>query len=148
MKYNVFMTMKNFEETAYWMLLQVSIRAKHDFAKLADVYDLTIMQIITLCSVKPGEPVPMSMISGLLVCDASNVTGIVDRLVQRGYLLRQESEGDRRVKVLRLTVKGERLRDAVLHEISTSQPTSMAALSPSEFETLHRLLKKALLPKI
>ena len=141
------MTAKDFEDTAYWMLLQVSIRVKHDFAKLADVYDLTVMQIVTLCSLKTGESVPMNMISCLLVCDASNVTGIVDRLVQRGYIYRQESDEDRRVKVIGLTVKGERLRETVLREISTTQPDSMSALSPDEFETLRKLLKKALLRK-
>lgn len=147
MKYNVFMTMKSFEDTVYWLLLQVSLRTKHNFAKLADVYDLTVMQIVTLCSLKPGEAVSMNMISCLLVCDASNVTGIVDRLVQRGYILRQESESDRRVKVIRLTAKGEHLREIVLREITTAQPGSMSTLTPDEFDTLHELLKKALLPK-
>jgi len=44
-----------------------------------------------------------------LVCDASNVTGIVDKLEARGLAQREAGE-DRRVKVLRLTPQGEALR--------------------------------------
>src|SRR5881394_1733300 len=40
--------------------------------------DLTPMQGHTLKMLDPGRPVPMSILADALVCDASNVTGIVD----------------------------------------------------------------------
>lgn len=141
------MTTKNIDENTYWMLLQVAIRSKHDFARFAELYDLTVMQLITLCSLVPGEAIPMNTISYLLVCDASNVTGIVDRLVSRGLIIRQESLEDRRVKVIQLTAKGQHLRKNAIEEIITSQPESMKHLTEEEYQQLNHLLKKALLPK-
>ena len=147
MKYNDPMAMKSFEDTAYWKFLQISIRVRHDVAKLADMYDMSVMQLVTLCSLKPGEAIRMNMISSLLVCDASNVTGIVDRLVQRGFISREEGEDDRRVKVIQLTPKGARLRETLIREIDRTQPESISALTPKEFETLNILVKKALSSK-
>lgn len=141
------MTKQTLENTTYWLLVQASIRTKHDFARLAELYDLSVMQLITLSSLRPGEATPMNQISGLLACDASNITGIVDRLVRRGLIERTESPEDRRVKVILLTDKGTYLRDHVIQEVVARQPESMADLSREEFEQLNRLLKKALLPK-
>ena len=52
----------------------------------------------------------MSRLADTLSCDASNVTGLVDRLESRGLVRRQPSAEDRRVKVLQLTPAGSRLR--------------------------------------
>lgn len=146
MKYTGGMTTQKYDDSLYWLMLQVSIRAKHDVSRLADAHELTVMQLITLCSLWPGEPVPMNSISCLLVCDASNVTGIVDRLVQRGYILRQESAEDRRVKQIRLTEKGETLRAGLIAEIVSAHPPSMDVLDKDEREMLRRLLVKVLTP--
>ena len=40
----------------------------------------------------------MSALAGLLMCDNSNVTGIVDRLEALGLVERRPAEHDRRVK--------------------------------------------------
>lgn len=141
------MSINSLEDNTYWMLLQVAIRSKHDFAHLGDQYDLSLMQLITLCALKPSEPIPMNTISCLLVCDASNVTGIVERLVSRGYIVREESREDRRVKVIQMTREGEAVREIVLREITGSQPESLSGLTPVEYEELNHLLRKALLPK-
>ena len=45
----------------------------------------------------------MSELANALFCDNSNVTGIVDRLEERGLVRREAAEGDRRVKLLVLT---------------------------------------------
>jgi DNA-binding MarR family transcriptional regulator len=140
------MTTQVFDST-YWMLVQAAIRTKHDFARLAELYDLTVMQLITVCSLEPGRPIPMSQISCFLACDASNVTGIVDRLAGRGLIERTEGAQDRRIKMIALTAKGEHLRRNAIEEIDGTQPESMSALDTVEFKELHRLLKKALSSK-
>lgn len=135
------------EDTTYWMLIQVAIRAKHDFARTGELYDLSVMQLITLCSLVPGEQIPMNRISCFLGCDASNVTGIADRLVARELIERTERREDRRVKVIQLTAKGTQLRKHALAEIITSQPDSMSELTGEELQQLNALLKKALSSK-
>ena len=61
-------------------------------------FDLTPAQGHALRVLDPARPVPMSMLAEALVCDASNVTGIVDKLESRGLIARQGTDHDRRVK--------------------------------------------------
>ena len=44
------------------------------------------MQAHVLRLLEPGEPLPMRTLARKLCCDASNVTGIVDRLEERGLV--------------------------------------------------------------
>ena len=50
----------------------------------------------------------MSELSGVLKVSNGNVTGIVDRLVDDGHVVRVPVEGDRRAMIVRLTRKGTR----------------------------------------
>ncbi|MGR3344532.1 MAG: MarR family winged helix-turn-helix transcriptional regulator [Paracoccaceae bacterium] len=60
----------------------------------------------------------MSELSGVLRVSNGNVTGIVDRLVAGGIIIRVPVPGDRRASVVRLTQKGreEFSRQAMAHE--------------------------------
>ena len=48
------------------------------------------------------EPQPMGELAKHMHCDNSNITGIVDRLTERGLVERRAAEGDRRVKLVAL----------------------------------------------
>lgn len=138
---------RDIEEGTYWMLLQVAIRAKHNIVHLAEEYELSVMQFIVLCSMKPGEGMPMSSISAMLFCDASNVTGIVERLVSQGLITREECVKDRRIKLIQLTKKGEAVRHAALTDILSRQPDTIGSLTDEEQQQFNALLQKALAPK-
>ncbi|MFY0309671.1 MarR family winged helix-turn-helix transcriptional regulator [Leisingera sp. D0M16] len=60
----------------------------------------------------------MSELSGVLKVSNGNVTGIVERLVEDGHVLREKVEGDRRANLVRLTAAGkaEFARQADAHE--------------------------------
>ena len=135
------------QENAYWLLTQAAIRTRHDFIRLAERnYGLTGPQMLTLCLLDPAAPAAMNTLSCQLSCDASNVTGIADRLVAQGYIIRQDSPADRRVKMLALTPKGIKLREKLLVDLEGMTPESFANLSPAELEQLQALLLKALRP--
>src|SRR5579862_4769141 len=116
-KYNKAVEKLNLHDNLAWLLLLVSFRAKKGLIKIAEEYDLTFIQVYTLCSIEPAKPLSMNEIANMLNCDASNVTGIIDRLFSREYIVRQEKPGDRRVKMVSLTPKGEKLRRQIVTEI-------------------------------
>lgn len=60
----------------------------------------------------------MSELSGVLRVSNGNVTGIIDRLVEEGLVVRVPVEGDRRASAVRLTDKGwtEFQEQAAAHE--------------------------------
>ncbi len=86
--------------------------------QLAEEYGLTKIQLFNLYAIaEQGGDVPMSRIAQTMHCDASNVTGIVDRLVAGEFLTRVESPRDRRAKLLKLTPKGDTLIAAMKHAL-------------------------------
>lgn len=133
------------QDNLNWLLLRVSFSAKQGLIKLSEEYGLTVMQAFTLCLLAPKQPVPMHSLSGMLGCDASNVTGIVDRLVRSSYIERKESSIDRRVHIISLTKKGYDVRAEFLQKITEKDLPSLKGLTQQEINTLKRLLVKALI---
>jgi DNA-binding MarR family transcriptional regulator len=103
---------------------------------------LSFAQAHALRLLDPDEPMPMSALAERLFCDASNVTGIADRLESRGLVRRQSSEGDRRVKALTLTPAGSKLREQVM-ELMSQPPDAIAALSEADQRALRDILARA-----
>src|SRR2546422_724628 len=89
--------------------------------------------------IEPGRPLPMGELADHLFCDASNVTGIADRLEAKGYIERRAGEGDRRVKVLALTPNGIELRRRVLR-IMAEPPAPIAPPSLADHRPLPGIL--------
>jgi DNA-binding MarR family transcriptional regulator len=87
------------------------------------------------------EPRSLSELADLHRCDASNVTGIADRLEQRGLAERRADPHDRRVRLLALTERGREVRRSLSSGLAAELP-GLAALSERERSQLARLLAK------
>src|SRR5437763_16245182 len=96
---------------------------------------LSFSQAHALRLLDTEEPMPRSALAERRFCDASNVTGIADRLESGGLIERQSPEGDRRVKGLVLTPAGSELRERV-YEIMSEPPPAIAALSTADQRAL------------
>jgi DNA-binding MarR family transcriptional regulator len=105
-------------------------------------FDLAPQQMIALRILGSG-PRKMSELAQALFCDNSNVTGIVDRLEERGLVRREAAEGDRRVKLLVLTEEGEWMR-AQITERMAEPPPAIASLTEKDQRALRDILKRAL----
>src|SRR5216683_4231627 len=103
-------------------------------------FDLPPVQCHVLHLIEPGRPLPMSRLAETLSCDASNVTGLVDRLESRGLVQRQASARDRRVRVLHLTPTGSRLRTQLLRRMA-GRSLPLSRLSLDQRRTLVKLLE-------
>ncbi|MCU1384968.1 MAG: Transcriptional regulator, MarR family [Acidobacteria bacterium] len=126
---------------AWQLLLRLFFAQRAILPPLAAELELSPAQCHVLHLIEPGRPVPMGQLADTLACDASNVTGLVDRLESRGLIRRQPSSADRRVKVLDLTPTGSRLR-ALLLDRMEKPPDTLRRLSEREQRTLVRLLTR------
>jgi DNA-binding MarR family transcriptional regulator len=115
---------------------------KRRFHAVATEFELSPPQVMALRALDPSEPLPMSSLAGALHCDNSNVTGIVDRLEERGLVRRQADPGDRRVKMVAVTEEGERLRRGITRRFA-EPPAQLAALSKRDQTTLRDILRRA-----
>lgn len=128
---------------AWSLLVKLYFTQRAILPPLAAELELSPAQCHVLHLIEPDQPLPMGQLAETLACDASNVTGLVDRLESRGLVRRRPSAGDRRVKVLVLTATGSRLR-ALLLERMTAPPAALERLSPSEQRALVRILSRLL----
>ena len=125
--------------------LGVSERMRQHFSARVAEFDLSPAQAHLLRELV-GGPRPMGELAGRLHCDASNVTGLADRLEDRGLVERRPAPGDRRVKVLVLTDAGERLHRSLFERLMTDPPLARG-LSPRDQVELLRLLQQLEPPK-
>src|SRR2546427_4354704 len=124
-----------------WQLLMKFFFAQREHLPSAGAEsDLSPIQCHVLHLIEPGRPLPMSRLADTLSCDASNVTGLVDRLESRGLVRRQASPKDRRVKVLQLTPTGMRLRTHLLRQM-TRGSLQLSRLSPNQQRALVKILE-------
>jgi len=89
-----------------------------------------------------GEPQTMGNLARLLHCDNSNVTGIVDNLEDKNLAVRFPSEVDRRIKVVELSVQGEKLRKRLMQEMA-KPPDWVKSLSEKDQIALRNILQRA-----
>ena len=94
---------------------------------------LTLPQFDALAQLlRHPEGMTAGDLSEALLVTAGNVTGLVDRLVARGFVTRRASSEDARVRVVRLTAEGRRVatREVARHE--TLLTRIFDVLSPRE----------------
>ncbi|WP_122073924.1 MarR family winged helix-turn-helix transcriptional regulator [Pseudophaeobacter sp. EL27] len=97
-----------------------------------------------------GQGLKMSELSNVLKVSNGNVTGIVERLVEDGHVLREKVPGDRRASRVRLTPEGEAefTRQAAAHEnwideiFAAVAPEAALGLSEALDAVTRRLDKK------
>lgn len=124
-----------------WFEMQARLQAH--FTELAGQHDLSASQAKVLMQLQPDVPVTMRTLAGQLQYDASNLTGVVDRLEDMKAVRRQAQPNDRRAKAVLLTDEGKRLREAFWERL-TSKSGPLGRLNTRELTSLRVLLRSAL----
>jgi DNA-binding MarR family transcriptional regulator len=131
----------NDSKTPYELLFDFVLHIKHHWSVIAEQHGMSLAQLHIVWLLMNG-PAPMVQLSNLMVCDASYITGLVDRLEQLKLVERREDPSDRRVKLIALTRSGRQLRDDVYRSVMGLQAQLFAHLSDAERIEFTRLLRK------
>ena len=102
---------------------------------------LTPGHLKALAILDPDEPRPMGAMADGLRCDASQVTWLVDRLEERGFVERRALATDRRVKTVALTEAGDAFRARVLEHLY-EPPEALLSLDAASLESLREHLER------
>jgi DNA-binding MarR family transcriptional regulator len=123
------------------LLLRIAGRIRDELDRRAAELELSPRQAMALLHLE--RPIPMRELAGHMRCDASNVTGLADRLEGRGLIVRAAGHGDRRVKHLVLTDEGRAVRDR-LRTFLFAGDTILQGLDDPERRMLGELLSRML----
>jgi DNA-binding MarR family transcriptional regulator len=97
---------------------------------------LTVPQVKSLFFITNHEYTNFKNLATALRVTQSNLTGVIDRLVEQGLVSRTENPEDRRMMLLKATDKGEalvsELRDRRLSHLSQT----LSELSPHQLNTI------------
>lgn len=135
----------NLPKQAWTLLFELMHAHMRNFPALAAEFELSPVQAHVVRQLGEG-PLAMSTLANYLSCDASNVTGLVDRMEARGLVERRSSEQDRRVKMLVLTESGVALRERLLERLA-EPPELIASLSDDDLRALRDIMRRALRPQ-
>ncbi|MBR0735446.1 MarR family transcriptional regulator [Bradyrhizobium liaoningense] len=107
-------------------------------------FDLTPVQYAALATIKTNAGLDQVTLAGLIAYDRTTITGVVDRLVQKGLVERRASSRDRRARELEITDEGRRTLRRITPAVESAQRVLLRGLSAKEGEDLMRLLRKAI----
>jgi DNA-binding MarR family transcriptional regulator len=127
---------------AQQLFFEIGMRQREAVGAELAKLGLTFTLAHALRLLDPERPMPMNELARHLSCDASNVTGLADRLEKRGLIARQPAEQDRRVRALTLTPAGIELRARAL-DLMTRPPDAIAALPIEDQICLRDILRRA-----
>ena len=107
-------------------------------------YDLTPVQYAALTAVRSNPGIDQATLAGLIAYDRTTITGVVDRLVQKGLAVRAVSSHDRRAHALQITEAGKRTLRGIEPAVQAAQRAMLRGLTAGEAKELMRLLHKAI----
>ena len=107
-------------------------------------FDLTPVQYAALAAIRTNPGIDQVTLAGLIAYDRTTITGVVDRLVQKGLLVRHASSRDRRARELQITDAGQRTLRGITPAVEAAQQTMLRGLTEKEGADLMRLLRKAI----
>ncbi|WP_054950000.1 MarR family winged helix-turn-helix transcriptional regulator [Numidum massiliense] len=104
--------------------------------------DLTSDQHLTLRYIKKNSPCTSSKLAEAFYVNRSAITAIVNRLSNKGYIVRIPDESDRRVILLELTPDGERVLANGEEKILQALDHYLCQLEEEELATMMRTFAK------
>ncbi|MDP8961795.1 MAG: MarR family transcriptional regulator [Actinomycetota bacterium] len=128
-----------FAHEIHELLFDLLLRLRGQVESATSAHGLSQPQFLVLRTL--AAPRSMGELAGALRCDASNITGIIDRLEERGLVERRVASDDRRVKNVVLTREGERLRGQLQRQI-VERSQVVTALTAAERYALVSLLRR------
>jgi DNA-binding MarR family transcriptional regulator len=112
--------------------------------ELFDAWELTGQQynVLRLLQASHPEPVPTLQLSNRLISRAPDITRMLDKLEQHGWIERLRSDEDRRSVMVRLTETGTKLLKKMSEAVRKVHVAQVGHLSVDEMRTLCDLLSR------
>jgi MarR family 2-MHQ and catechol resistance regulon transcriptional repressor len=85
---------------------------------------------------------PPNELARELNCNASNMTGLIDRMIENNWVYREHSEEDRRVWMVKLTDEGKDLKAKLIPKHHQNIRERMGVLNEQELAALKSILEK------
>jgi DNA-binding MarR family transcriptional regulator len=112
------------------------------FTEECGQFDLTSVQFAALFVLRAAGELDATRLAELIAFDRSTIGDVVERLESKGWIRRNGSSDDKRVKLIRLTPDGKKLLKRVEPAVKRVQERLLEPFSSSEKTVLLTILKR------
>lgn len=116
-------------------------KAHADFKKRLKPYGLTNMQHLVLEGLWYRDGVTATELGRLLILDKATLSGVLDRMAEAGWIIKEEDPADRRVFRLHPSEKANRQKDRLLEDRRKANEALLAGFTTEERVLLKRFLR-------
>ncbi len=127
-------------ECLVFLLGKAYQKAHGDFKKRLKPYGLTNMQHLVLEGLWYQNGMTATEISKLLRLDKATLSGVLERMIETGWIIREPHPEDGRVHRIFTSSKADSLKYQLIEERKKANKKILARFSPEEREMLRRLL--------
>ena len=125
----------------FWMRL-VSNHVSHSFARRLLASGVTVAEWVVLREMYGMDAVTPSVLAEQIGMTRGAISKLIDRLLEKQMVTREECSDDRRIQSVALTPKGRRLVPKLAALADENDEEFFSALSGAERKELVRLLQK------
>ncbi len=105
-------------------------------------FNVSAPQVATLLALFDEGPLPPSLIARHIMVNASTVTGIIDRLEQKGLVVRLRNSPDRRIVTVELTESGRSLAENAPPPIQQKMVEGLSRLGDKDMDSIVQSLTR------
>jgi DNA-binding MarR family transcriptional regulator len=130
----------SFDSEITWLLHRAAQRMRGVTGEVAEQHGLGLRDYIVLSALDKTPGLTQADLGRSLGLDKTTLMSQLDRLEQRGLVVRRSAPGDRRLRIPVITAAGETLRADVADACAAVEAAVLGAFSPPQVQDLRRLL--------
>lgn len=133
--------METYQDCIVFLLAKAYQKAHGNLKKRLLSYGLTPIQFLTLAALVEEDGISAGEIGKRLVLDNATLSGVLDRLADRGWIEKQTDLNDKRLLRVYLTDRAKGLQEELAEEREQANAEILHSLSIEEKILLKRLLR-------
>jgi DNA-binding MarR family transcriptional regulator len=124
----------------YFRFIRLQQRVFGEMAQTLKPTGLSIPQFDVLSTLTEQQGLSQSDLAQRLYVTKGNVSGLIDRLVEAGYVERRNAPGDRRSNALFLTPDGEKVAQEGIRRQKDFVAETLGKLAPGDLKLLDGII--------
>ncbi len=124
------------------ILKQTWIAVQKMYSDMAQEYDSTAVQALTLLKIDPKEGTRSTNLGPKMAIEPTSLTRIIKLLEDNGYIYKEKTTTDKREVIIKLTEKGETYRSISKDIVVNFNKKVMERISPERLETFKEVMSE------
>ncbi len=133
--------MLSYQDVILFILSKAYQKVYATFKSKTQIYGMTPMQGLVLHALYEEEGLSAGELGKRLVLDSATLSGVLDRMAEGGWIVKNTAQDDRRVLNIQLTDKARRFRDDFLKDTEELHRHVLSTFGVEEKLLLIRMLK-------